>query len=155
VICACKQLNAADACSTLDLELRKEVSQVSPLLWALLALGLAYLTATPGVIQGAYDYYIVGPFLQFTQPQLRRQDVKIGQKLAQGGFGTVYMGESGKTIPGKINKGEVCHPRSWLALSANEIRRESWLTSGSDQWALKPLGRCRHSSVSFSRSNVF
>jgi hypothetical protein len=94
-------------CSTLDPELRKEVSQVSPLLWLLLTVGLAYLTATPGVIQGAYDAYIVAPFLRLTQPQLRRQDIKIGAKLAQGGFGTVYFGESGKTIPGKIDKGEV------------------------------------------------
>jgi hypothetical protein len=84
-----------------------EEDGISPLLWVFLAGFMAYMTATPGPLQGAIDYYISAPFLRLTQPSLQPNDVQVGRKLAQGGFGTVYLGTSLASIPGKIRKGQV------------------------------------------------
>ena len=85
-----------------------EASKISPWVWVLLVAAGAYLTATPGVLQGFFDTYVVAPLQRLTQPTLRKKDVRLGEKLAQGGFGTVYMGTSATTIPGKVNAGQAC-----------------------------------------------
>ena len=93
--------------STLDPSLRMEDDGISPFFWVILGVLLTYLTATPGVLQGFVDTYIVAPFLGLTRPSLKRTDIKIGSKLAEGGFGTVYYGEAVSTIPGQVQKGDV------------------------------------------------
>jgi len=90
-----------------------EEDGISPLVVIIVLLVLAYMTATPGPLQGALDTYIVAPLKQFSEPTLKPENVQVGRKLAQGGFGTVYLGTSGATIPGKIRKGEVLH--SWIS----------------------------------------
>lgn len=94
-------------CSTLDPALRMEDDGINPAVWFISAVVLAFLTATPGPLQATWDMYIVAPFRNLRTQQLRKKDVEVGRKLAQGGFGTVYMGKSGATIPGKIRKGQV------------------------------------------------
>lgn len=79
---------------------------VNPAVWFIGALVLAFITATPGPLQATWDMYIVAPFKNLTTQSLRKKDVEVGRKLAQGGFGTVYVGRSGATIPGKIRKGQ-------------------------------------------------
>lgn len=85
-----------------------EEDGISPLVVVIVLLVLAYTTATPGPLQGAVDTYIVAPLKQLTNQTLQPEDVQVGRKLAQGGFGTVYLGTAGATVPGKIRKGEVC-----------------------------------------------
>jgi hypothetical protein len=94
-------------CSTLDPALRMEDDGVNPAVWFLSAAVLAFITATPGPLQALWDMYIVAPFRNLTTASLRKKDVEIGRKIAQGGFGTVYLGKSGATIPGIIRKGQV------------------------------------------------
>lgn len=84
-----------------------EANTVNPWVWVLLAAAGAYLTVAPGVLQGFVDAYVIAPLQRLTQPSLRKKDVRLGEKLAQGGFGTVYLGTSATTIPGKVNAGEV------------------------------------------------
>ena len=95
-------------CSTLDPSLRMENDGVNPAVWFIRSVVLAFITATPGPLQATWDMYFVAPFKNLTSPSLRKKDVEVGRKLAQGGFGKVYLGKSGATIPGKIRKGEVC-----------------------------------------------
>lgn len=80
---------------------------VSPAVWVIVAAVLAFITATPGPLQATWDMYCVAPFKNLTSPSLRKKDVEVGRRIAQGGFGTVYMGKSGATIPGRIKKGQV------------------------------------------------
>ena len=84
-----------------------EESGVSPWFWALCAVALAYLSASPGVLQGFWDTYIYAPFLGLTQPQLKRDDIRMGAKLAEGGFGQVFLAEAKADVPGRVEKGEV------------------------------------------------
>lgn len=84
-----------------------EESGISPWLWAIIAAALAYLTASPGVLQGFWDTYIYAPFLGVTQPQLKRGDIRMGAKLAEGGFGQVFLAEAKADVPGRVRKGEV------------------------------------------------
>jgi hypothetical protein len=80
---------------------------ISPAVGLIGALVLSYITATPGPLQATWDIYVVAPFRNLTQPTLSKKDVIVGRKLAQGGFGTVFLGTAGATIPGKIRKGQV------------------------------------------------
>lgn len=84
-----------------------EEEGISPVVVVIVLLVLAYTTATPGPLQGFVDTYIMAPLKQLTNQTLKPEDVQVGRKLAQGGFGTVYIGTSGATVPGKIRKGEV------------------------------------------------
>ena len=108
---ACTFVKAAadrlSLCSTLDPSIRMEDDGISPVFWILLGVLLTYLTATPGVLQGFFDTYFIAPFLGLTRPSLKRTDIKIGTKLAEGGFGTVYYGEAVSTVPGQVEKGDV------------------------------------------------
>ena len=91
-----------------------EENDINPLSFVLIGIATLYLTASPGVLQGFVDNYIVSPFLAFTRRQLTSKDVDMGKKLASGGFGTVYLGKSLTAVPGQIRKGQVrrlnsCH----------------------------------------------
>ncbi|KAK9816689.1 hypothetical protein WJX72_003731 [[Myrmecia] bisecta] len=80
--------------STLDPVLRMEQKGLNPQGLALLALAIAYLTATPGVLMGAIDYYILDKIQRLTNVKVyTKDDIKLGRKLAVGGFGTVYRGD--------------------------------------------------------------
>jgi len=83
-----------------------EAAGISPWTFVLLGVASLYLTASPGVLQGFVDQYIVAPW-RATRPQLTAAGVEIGKKLAVGGFGTVYMGRATETVPGQIRKGQV------------------------------------------------
>lgn len=68
----CSTMNCGDVIyrSTLDRQLRQELRTVDPLLFLGIATALLYLTATPGVLQGAWDTYVAGP-------SQRRRQVKL------------------------------------------------------------------------------
>ena len=85
-------MNCGDATyrSTLDAALRGETRGVDPKLFALVGAALAYLTATPGVLQGAWDTYLAAPQMERRREALQLADFKLGRKLATGGFGEVY-----------------------------------------------------------------
>lgn len=84
-----------------------EEDGINPLFWGLVAVALVYLTASPGVLQGFWDAYFQAPFMARSGGKVSRSDVKIGAKLAEGGFGTVYLGEAVNTVPGKVRRGDV------------------------------------------------
>eukprot|EP01025_Chloroclados_australasicus_P025117 TRINITY_DN2509_c0_g2_i1.p1 TRINITY_DN2509_c0_g2~~TRINITY_DN2509_c0_g2_i1.p1 ORF type:complete len:637 (-),score=76.78 TRINITY_DN2509_c0_g2_i1:453-2249(-) len=77
--------------STLDPALRMEQKGIDPRGVALLSAILIYLTATPGVLQGFWDTYILATYQRkFGLKAYTKDDIKIGKQLAKGGFGTVY-----------------------------------------------------------------
>lgn len=80
--------------STLDPALRMEQKLFPD--WrglVLLGAGLAYLLLTPGVIQGAIDYYVSAPLQRNRIKAFGKEDIRLGKKLAAGGFGTVFRGD--------------------------------------------------------------
>lgn len=81
--------------STLDPVLRMEQRiGLTPQGVALIVLIATYLAATPGVAAGFVDYYISGPLQRLSErAAYGKDDIKVGRKLATGGFGTVYRGE--------------------------------------------------------------
>ncbi len=81
--------------STLDPVLRMEQRiGLTPQGVAILILIATYLSATPGVAAGFVDYYISGPLQRLSErAAYGKDDIKVGRKLATGGFGTVYRGE--------------------------------------------------------------
>ncbi|KAL0019290.1 hypothetical protein WJX79_003618 [Trebouxia sp. C0005] len=90
--------------STLDPVLRMEQKGINPEGVGLVALALAYLTATPGVLAGAIDYYIIAKLQNLRSDAVYvKDDFKITKKIATGGFGTVYRAEcdDGKTPGGR------------------------------------------------------
>lgn len=97
VVLPCSSLNCGDITyrSTLDPVLRLEQKVgITPQGLGLLALALAYLSATPGVLAGAVDYYILAPWQRyFGDNAYTKDDIKLGRKVATGGFGTVFRGE--------------------------------------------------------------
>jgi hypothetical protein len=120
--------------------LRMEDDGVSPIVGVLLALSLTYLTATPGVLQGFWDTYIVAPLRRVTEAKLQRSDVKIGAKIAEGGFGTVYLGEATTTVPGKVRKGDVRSRLSPLSQRlALALRRVQTIPCTPTHWFLEQL----------------
>lgn len=106
VVLPCSSMNCGDIVyrSTLDPVLRMEQRVLSPQGLLLLAATLSYLFSKPGVLQGMVDTYVSAPLQRFQTPAYCLDDVKVGKKLAVGGFGTVYMGEllSGKAATKKI-----------------------------------------------------
>lgn len=80
--------------STLDPVLRGEVQGIDWRALLVLAMAGAYLFVPPGVVPGAYDYYVEAPLRRKMMAQVHtKEDVILGKKLATGGFGTVYKGE--------------------------------------------------------------
>lgn len=102
----CSAMNCGDMIhkSTLDPVLRMEQKGINPEGVGLVALALAYLTATPGVLAGAIDYYIIAKLQNLRSDAVYvKDDFKITKKIATGGFGTVYRAEcdDGKTPGGR------------------------------------------------------
>lgn len=96
----CKQPNPVSVThqplpSSLDPVLRMEQRiGLTPQGLALLLAVVAYLYATPGVAAGFVDYYISGPLQRLSEgAAYGKDDIKLGRKLATGGFGTVFRGE--------------------------------------------------------------
>ncbi|CAI5997478.1 unnamed protein product [Closterium sp. NIES-65] len=55
----------------------------------LLLLG-TYMWATPGVVPGFFDMFVYGPIERKIRPQLKKSDVKLGRKLGEGAYGSVF-----------------------------------------------------------------
>jgi len=62
-----------------------------------LAVGLLYLTARPGVLEGAFDAYVKAPLARLQEQKYSKalQDIAVGNQLGSGGYGTVYRGSAG------------------------------------------------------------
>ena len=95
IVLPCSSMNCGDIeyRSTLDPVLRMEQRVLSVQGLLLLAASLSYLFAKPGVLQGMVDAYVAAPLQRLKTPSYCIDDVKVGRKLATGGFGTVYTGE--------------------------------------------------------------
>eukprot|EP00240_Pyramimonas_obovata_P000541 CAMPEP_0118921504 /NCGR_PEP_ID=MMETSP1169-20130426/754_1 /TAXON_ID=36882 /ORGANISM="Pyramimonas obovata, Strain CCMP722" /LENGTH=538 /DNA_ID=CAMNT_0006862233 /DNA_START=234 /DNA_END=1850 /DNA_ORIENTATION=- len=95
----CAVMNCGDVeyRSTLDAKLRMEETGVSPIAWGLLFSALYYLTAQPGVLSGALDYYLLSPLDRATRPRFRKGDFKMEKKLGAGAFGEVYKAKCNNT----------------------------------------------------------
>lgn len=95
VVLPCSSMNCGDIVyrSTLDPVLRMEQRVLSPQGLALLSASLLYLLSKPGVLQGMVDTYVSAPIQRFRTPAYCLDDVKVGKRIAAGGFGTVYRGE--------------------------------------------------------------
>jgi len=92
----CSSMNCGDVIyrSTLDPALRMERKLFpDPRGLLLLGLGLLYLLAKPGVLAGAWDYYVGAKIQRAKAKAFGQEDIKLGKKLAQGGFGTVFKAE--------------------------------------------------------------
>eukprot|EP00803_Ostreobium_quekettii_P001794 evm.model.scf_816.3 EVM.evm.TU.scf_816.3 scf_816:24362-31618(-) len=80
--------------SSLDPALRMENDTISPLGAALLAAVGLYLLAPPGVLAALFDLYVINPLQRIMALKVHtRNDIRLGRKLAAGGFGIVYKGE--------------------------------------------------------------
>ena len=66
-----------------------------------LGIALLYLTATPGVLQGAVDTYLLAPAQRKAQVPLTIEDFRVGRKIATGGFGEVYEAKLEDPISGE------------------------------------------------------
>jgi len=101
--------------STLDPVLRREVSGPDwRALAAFAALASAYLFSPPGVLPGAYDYYVRTPLYRrgslgqssgnsnnsTSLRALDRDDIVLGRRLGSGGFGDVYRATLADGVPG-------------------------------------------------------
>jgi serine/threonine protein kinase len=100
----CSSMNCGDAIyrSTLDPALRMERKLFPD--WRgllLLGTGLLYLLSTPGVLAGAIDSYISAPLQRAKTKAFGKEDIRLGKKLASGGFGTVFRGELLDVFPEK------------------------------------------------------
>ena len=102
VVLPCHSMNCGDIVyrSSLDPVLRMEQRVTSPQGILLIASACTYLLSKPGVLQGMIDTYVAAPLQRINTPSYSLEDVKVGRKLAMGGFGTVYTGE----LPKKGNK---------------------------------------------------
>uniref|UniRef100_A0A061RFC8 Serine threonine-protein kinase chloroplastic-like n=1 Tax=Tetraselmis sp. GSL018 TaxID=582737 RepID=A0A061RFC8_9CHLO len=92
----CSSMNCGDMVyrSTLDPVLRMEEKGINPTGVALLGMLAYYLTARPGVLQGAVDFYIFEPLQRELSSRVYdKEDFKIVKKLAEGGFGSVYRAQ--------------------------------------------------------------
>lgn len=78
-----------------------------PQLLALAGAVTAYLTVRPGVAAGAIDFYILDRASRAMRRRVGVSDVEVGEKIAQGGFGSVFratlLGEGEK----KGEKGKI------------------------------------------------
>lgn len=96
VVLPCHNLGCGDVVhkSTLDPVLRLEQRGIDPKGVALVLFLAAYLAATPGVLAGAIDYYILDKLSRLTNSRaFGPENFRLGKKLAQGGFGTVYRAD--------------------------------------------------------------
>ncbi|KAK9909952.1 hypothetical protein WJX75_009980 [Coccomyxa subellipsoidea] len=96
VVMPCHNMNCGDVVhrSTLDPVLRLEQRGVTPQGVALVSAVIAYLFAKPGVLAGAIDYYILDKFQRLTNTKTyTKENLRLGKKLATGGFGTVYRAD--------------------------------------------------------------
>lgn len=105
--------------STLDPVLRGEVTGTDWRAVVALALASAYFFVPPGVVPGAYDYYIASKIMRKAAKVYGKEDVILGKKLATGGFGTVYRGdlvaEDGTTTPIIVKKAkEFGQAEAWM-----------------------------------------
>lgn len=76
--------------STLDLELRKELGGLTLQGKAIIGGVGLYLLATPGVLWGFIDTYIVRLLQRALSPAYRLRDFELGQRLGKGAFGEVF-----------------------------------------------------------------
>ena len=95
VVLPCHSMNCGDIVyrSSLDPVLRMEQRVTSPQGLLLVVGVLSYLFSKPGVLQGMIDTYVAAPLQRINTPSYTFDDVKVGRKLAMGGFGTVFMGQ--------------------------------------------------------------
>ncbi|CAI5471944.1 unnamed protein product [Closterium sp. Yama58-4] len=56
----------------------------------LLVLLGTYMWATPGVVPGFFDMFVYAPIERKIRPQLKKSDVKLGRKLGEGAYGSVF-----------------------------------------------------------------
>jgi len=70
-----------------------DAQELQTLLWGL-ALA-AYLFATPGVLLGALDTFLLAPLDALLAPRLKAEDVKLLKRIGDGTFGSVYAGTLG------------------------------------------------------------
>ena len=97
--------------STLDRVLRREVNGPDwGSLAAIAAAAAAYLFAPPGVLPGAYDYYVRTPLYRRyggagSPRALDREDLVLGRRLGAGGFGDVYRATLAEGVPGLSSSG--------------------------------------------------
>lgn len=96
VVLPCHSMNCGDIVyrSSLDPVLRMEQRVTSPQGLLLIVGVLSYLFSKPGVLQGMIDTYVAAPLQRINTPSYTLDDVKVGRKLAMGGFGTVFTGKS-------------------------------------------------------------
>jgi serine/threonine protein kinase len=72
---------------------------------ALPLLSLAYATASPGVIWGAIDTFVLAPVDTLLSPRVNPDDVKLSRRIGDGSFGQVYIGTyQGRAIIAKKPK---------------------------------------------------
>ena len=110
--------------STLDPALRREFRTVTPQAIALAAAALAYLGAKPGVLAGAWDYYVADPLGRALARGrgVTRSDVAVGRRIATGGFGSVFRATL--TLPGE----GAAPPRAVILKKATEFGpAEAWM----------------------------
>ena len=122
IVLPCSSMNCGDMThrSTLDPVLRMEQRGINPYGVGVILLILSYLSAKPGVLPGFVDTYIQAPIQRFRAKAYGKEDIKMGKKLATGGFGTVYLGElvdpdDGKVTPVVVKKAkEFGEAETWM-----------------------------------------
>lgn len=104
LVLPCSSMNCGDIThrSTLDPVLRMEQRGVNPYGVAFVMLLLSYLGAKPGVLAGFADMYVAAPLQRLRTKAYGRDDIKLGKKIATGGFGTVYLGELADPVSGEV-----------------------------------------------------
>jgi serine/threonine protein kinase len=60
---------------------------------SLVCILLLYLVQRPGVVQGFYDTYIRASIDRLNERAFRKEDFRVGRRVATGGFGEVYRAE--------------------------------------------------------------
>jgi hypothetical protein len=72
---------------------------------ALPLLSLAYATASPGVLWGALDTFVLAPADALLSPRINADDVQLSRRVGDGSFGQVYEGTyQGRAIIAKKPK---------------------------------------------------
>eukprot|EP00887_Chlorella_sp_A99_P000312 scaffold13.g312.t1 len=121
IVLPCSTMNCGDVThrSTLDPALRMEERGLNPWSLVLLAAAAAYLCAKPGVVVGAFDYYIAAPLQRATQ----QDDFVIGKKVGGGGFGTVYRAllRDPKKVRRPRRGGAALDRRGWVAGGTSNV----------------------------------
>lgn len=123
VAAPCSLMNCGDAIyrSTLDPALRKEVAGPSWQLFALIGAAAFYLFATPGVLPGAYDYYVASRLQQKRQRPVDKADLTLGRKLGSGAFGSAFKATLAPEAPGGA-------PAAVIVKKAKEFgEAEAWM----------------------------